>query len=191
MKEHIKEICEKDIFKTEYKWNWRKLFLYEACGFWGRILYGKQVPEKPDFQILHLGCGDNYIEEFINADYFYLRWLPWRKKDTYDWLLDFRRKMKCPDNYWDGVFSEHTIEHLHPADCLHLFKELFRTMKPGAWIRICVPGLQQAIRLAEAGKYSSLAEAIYHLTQNYGHVSVWDERFFKEICESIGFVNVY
>ncbi|MCD8178540.1 MAG: class I SAM-dependent methyltransferase [Tannerellaceae bacterium] len=84
------------------------------------------MPEKPDFQILHLGCGDNYIEEFINADYFYLRWLPWRKKDTYDWLLDFRRKMKCPDNYWDGVFSEHTIEHLHPVDCLHLFKELFR-----------------------------------------------------------------
>ncbi|MCD8178539.1 MAG: hypothetical protein LUE98_14405 [Tannerellaceae bacterium] len=64
-------------------------------------------------------------------------------------------------------------------------------MKPGAWMRICVPGLQEVLQLAETDKYSSLAEAIYQLTQNYGHVSVWDERFFKEICESIGFVNVY
>ena len=203
----MKNIEGRELFNRRYLWGWKRLFAYEACGFFGRMFYGKKAPVKKNeaAQILHLGCGFTYISEFVNADYFYLRWLPWRDKSKYDWLLDFRRKMKCGDNHWDGVFSEHTIEHLHPADSLSLFDELYRTMKPGAWMRICVPDLDETLRLYDEAKakrvgdeyyfldgniYANRAETIFNLAQNYGHVSVWDEPLFAELLGYSGFINI-
>lgn len=152
--------------------------------------------------MLHLGCGPNYFKEFINADYYFLRWLPWRDKSNYDWLLDFRRPMKCPSNHWDGIFTEHTIEHLHPSECVSLFKELYRTMKTNAVLRIVVPGLDQALdafsgtptadglAYKDKQKYTSRAQAVFHLTQNYFHLSVWDFDLFNEMLSSVGFKNI-
>jgi hypothetical protein len=98
-----------DILDRTYRWNWFEQLKFELSGKLGSIIYSKSVPLSKNLrQLLHLGCGGNYLKGFINADYFFLRWLPWRDKSQYDWLLDFRKPMKCPDNHWDGVFSEHT-----------------------------------------------------------------------------------
>lgn len=192
-----------DILDRSYRWDWLKLLKFELSGKLGSTFYSKNAPVlNSDRQLLHLGCGGNYLNGFVNADYFFLRWLPWRDKSQYDWLLDFRKKMKCPDNHWDGVFSEHTIEHLHPSECLFLFRELHRTMKPGAVLRICVPGLDETLSgmdfeqtaeskvFAEKYKLVSRAHAIYHLTQNYYHLSVWDIGLFKAMLSSVGFSQI-
>lgn len=186
---------------SEYIWNWKNLLGYELSSFIGRKLFSKKPPLKNEVKLLHLGCGKAYFKEFINADFFYLRWLPWRDSDKYDWLLDFRYQLPCENEYWDGIFTEHTIEHLTFEDCLKLFKELNRTMKKDSWLRICVPGLDEVLDAyssnpSENGKalklkyqYPSRAEAIHHLTQNYGHQSVWDELLFQEILETANFRN--
>ena len=158
------------------------------AGLFGRLFYNRKPPAKS--HLLHLGCGGTYLENFVNVDYYYLRWLPFvRQRWKYDWLQDFRRKLNCSDNYWEGVFSEHTLEHLHYSDCLKLFKELHRTMKTGAWMRICVPGLEEV--LSQPNHSITLAEQIYNLTQNYGHVSVWDTDLMFKILRDAGFTTMY
>jgi hypothetical protein len=150
----------------------------------GRIFYNRKPPEKS--KLLHLGCGFTYLNEFVNADFFFLRWLPFRKPThKYDWLLDFRYKFNCPDNHWEGVFTEHTIEHLYYSDCLNFFKELHRTMKSGSWLRICVPGLEECLALQQEGQ--TKAEIIYSLAQYSGHVSVWDRDIFFTVLKDAGF----
>ena len=157
---------------------------YEIAGVFGRILCNRKVPAKS--RMLHLGCGYNYLDDFVNADYYYLRWLPFVKQaGKYDWLQDFRRTLNCPDEYWEGVFSEHTIEHLHYSDCLKLFKELHRTMKTGAWMRICVPGLEET--LAQSCHDMTRAEQVHHLAQNYGHISVWNVDLMFKVLRDSGF----
>jgi len=72
---------------------------------------------------------------------------------------------------------------------LKLFKELHRTMKTGAWMRICVPGLEET--LSQPLQNSTQAEQIYHLTQNYGHLSVWDADLMFEVLRDAGFFTMH
>jgi predicted SAM-dependent methyltransferase len=175
------------IYDRRYVWRWTYLLKFELAGLIGRTFFSR--PPYPKSKLLHLGCGDNYLDEFVNADFYYLRWVPFRKQPgKYDWLADFRYKLNCPDNYWEGVFSEHTVEHLHYSDCLQLFKELYRTMKPNAWLRICVPGLEEVLNI---NSKQTMAIAIYNLTQNYGHVSVWDSVLMTEVLKEAGFTKIY
>ncbi|GHT31177.1 hypothetical protein AGMMS49574_12490 [Bacteroidia bacterium] len=163
------------------------MFKFELASLLGRLFFNSSPKKKSTF--LHLGCGGNYLEDFVNADFYYLRWVPFRKQPSkYDWLLDLRYKLNCPNNYWDGVFTEHTLEHLHYSDCLKLFKELYRTMKPGSYLRICVPGLEES--LAARKPEQTKAEVIYQLTQNFGHVSVWDEETFFIVLKDAGFSKI-
>ena len=178
----------KEFYSKYYTNKWWYLFKYECASCLGRTFYFRKPPAKS--RLLHLGCGNTYLENFVNADYYYLRWLPFiKQKGNYDWLLDFRRKFNCPDDYWEGVFTEHTLEHLHYSDCLKLFKELHRTMKTGAWMRICVPGLEET--LSQPLQNSTQAEQIYHLTQNYGHLSVWDADLMFEVLRDAGFFTMH
>jgi len=181
------ETIERNIYNREFVRSWFYLLKFEAAGLGGKIFCHKKPLKKS--RLLHLGCGPVYLDNFVNADYYFLRWVPFLKQvSKYDWLLDFRDKFKCEDNYWEGVFSEHTVEHLHYSDCLNMFKELYRTMKPGAWIRICVPGLEENLALYDSSM--SKAEVIYNLTQNFGHVSVWDAQLMTEVLRDSEFTTI-
>lgn len=45
------------------------------------------------------------------------------------------------DNTYDGVYSEHFIEHLSKEHGINFFKEMLRIMKPGATIRSIWPSM--------------------------------------------------
>ncbi|MDR3188977.1 MAG: hypothetical protein LBT94_07330 [Prevotellaceae bacterium] len=62
-------------------------------------------------------------------------------------------------------------------------------MKQGAWLRISVPGLDEA--LSNADPKQPKAIAIYNLTQNYGHVSVWDASLMAAVLRDAGFTTVH
>jgi predicted SAM-dependent methyltransferase len=181
------ETSKPTIYEQFHASTWWYSLKYEMAGLFGRIFYNRAPPAKS--RLLHLGCGGTYLDDFVNADYYYLRWLPFvKQKEKCDWLQDFRLKLNCPDNYWEGVFTEHTLEHLRYGDCLKLFKELHRTMKKGAWLRICVPGLDEV--LSQSRHNTTLAEQVYHLTQNHGHVSVWDSELMFKVLRDAGFTTM-
>lgn len=174
------------------------LIQFELISFVGKTFF-KNKPKRvgQGEQLLHLGCGTTFFDDWVNADFYRVKF--WKKPKP-DWLLDLRYPLNCPDNYFAGVFTEHTFEHLSPAGILRLLKELYRVMKPGAYIRICVPGLDQTLKpyltndQSEESKeirklYPNLATAIWGLTQTWVHFSVWNEEQFVDFLTEAGFKN--
>jgi predicted SAM-dependent methyltransferase len=188
------------IYNNIFQLNLQRLFTFEITSLYGRLFLQKKPPLKLDGKnLLNLGYGKkNKIEGWVNADFFPS--LKFWKKDNNkipDWMLDLRYPLNCNNNVWDGVFSEHTIEHLYPIEVLNLLKELNRTMKFGAWLRITVPDLEKYVSYyggkqvnEEFLKWTTGCEAIHSLTQNYGHKSVWDRELLGNFLEKAGFINI-
>lgn len=186
-----------DIYDNKYQATWKGLLLFELISLYGRkLLYSKPNLNKEGISLLNLGCGQSYFENWINADFFKgLRF--WKKNNRPDWMLDLRYPLQCDDNIWDGVFTEHTLEHLYPNQVMQLLKELYRTIKPGAWLRITVPDLKQYVRYyngevvnEEFSKFNTGCEAIRSLTQDYGHISLWDFELLDKFLKEVGFINI-
>lgn len=111
---------------------------------------------------LHLGCGTNFHEDWINLDGSWNAWLSQniilRKlimafnllpKHAYliDWpvkivIHDVRKRLPFQDCTMDAIYASHLWEHLYLEEALKLFKECHRTLKPAGVLRIVVPDLQ-------------------------------------------------
>lgn len=182
---------------TQYQISFINVFIFEVKSFLGRFFYNKKAPLRNTQNLLHLGAGTNKLKNWVNADFF-RGFVPFRKYDHLpDWMIDLRFPLKCDDNVWDGVFSEHTLEHLSPVQAFALLKELHRTMKSGAWLRISVPDLEKYVDYYVGRPCDELfqqwetgCEAICFLTQSSLHFSVWDAKLLGLFLEKAGFVNV-
>jgi predicted SAM-dependent methyltransferase len=185
------------ICSGKYKESLWSILSFEIRSFIGRNFQNKKPPIQNGKQLLNLGCGTTIINRFVNSD-FYNGLLSWNYgKNVNIWTQDFRYCLNCPNNYWDGVFTEHTLEHLYPIEVLNLLKEIHRTLKKGKWLRVSVPDLEEYVKFynyqknREFKKYWKLgAEAIWSLTQNWGHRSVWDYDLLKLFLEKSGFKNI-
>ena len=145
--------------------------------------------------LLNIGCGyEDKRPDFINAD----RLMYDGKLLFEDWTLDASKPWRCHDNHWEGIFTEHMIEHLSYQGALVCLREAMRTLRPGKWIRIVVPDLGRYVEfynngtadIAGSEKFAFGAEAISCLTQNWGHSSVWDETLLTAVLGEIGFINI-
>ena len=173
-------------------------FRFETISWLGRTFGGgKPKVKREDENLLHLGSGHNPLEGWVNADFFNYRLKFWAIEEHPDWMLDLRYPLKCDDNVWDGVFTEHTFEHIHPHHVFNMLRELHRTMKPGAWLRIVVPDVEKYVNYyqgtqngAEFAKWPNPTVALRTISQNFFHVSLWDGKLFTEFLEEAGFVNV-
>jgi predicted SAM-dependent methyltransferase len=192
-----KSVEEHSLYCTKYELSVKRAFFFGIISFLYRHFFNrKPKPSKTGKNYLNLGCGLLRYENFINAD-FYFRF-SWLKKPYFpDWLLDLRYPLKCYDNFWDGVFTQHAFEHLYPAEVKVLLKELFRTMKNGAYIRISVPDLEKYVDYYNGNlpdkkfkQWQTGAEAIRSLTQNYEHISCWDTELLSRLLKEIGFKNI-
>lgn len=166
--------------------------IFELKSMLGRLLFSKKPKIKVNNKYLHLGSGQNRYDGWVNADFFIFK--PTFIIKRPDWMLDLRYPLNCDDNTWDGVFTEHTLEHLYPNEADALLRELYRTMKPGAWIRISVPDLAKYVRYYlgdivddEFLEWSTGCEAIRSLTQDWGHHSVWDPKLLMRVLADAGF----
>ncbi|MBW2663163.1 MAG: hypothetical protein JRD93_14515 [Deltaproteobacteria bacterium] len=185
------------IYSTKYQLNVKGLLRFEFISLYGRLLMNKKPKFSNDNNLLHLGCGSNKFDGWVNAD-FYSGIKFWKKhKNRPDWMLDLRYPLNCDNNVWDGVFSEHTLEHLYPNQALSLLKELYRTMRKGAWLRISVPDLAKYVdyysgeQVNETFKrWPTGCEAVRSLTQNWIHLSVWDNKLLSRFLKEAGFTNI-
>ncbi len=79
---------------------------------------------------LHLGCGNNIKEGYINIDIANLKGVD---------IIQDLEKFPYPfeDNEISEVYTQHTLEHLN--DLVKVMEELHRICKNGAKIKIIVP----------------------------------------------------
>lgn len=184
------------MYSQKYQIKLKSVFQFEAKSIFGRFLLRPCPPlADQDIKLLNLGSGySDLFEGWVNADMFIFKF--WRCPEN-QWLVDLRYPLNCESNYWHGVFTEHAIEHLYPAHALNLFKEIYRTLKPECWLRVSVPDLEKYVNFYAKGehegfnkKWSTKAEGIWSLTQNFGHLSVWDFDLLAQTLRNVGFVDV-
>lgn len=166
--------------------------------FIGRMLLSRHPPLKNGY--CNLGCGSNYEEGYCNADFFPfngLRRLLRRPRKRLDWAVDLRYPLKCRDGYFKGVFFEHTFEHLDVWDGQKLLSELHRILRAGGTLRVTVPSLKKYIdyyigAASHPGfdHWKIRSEALWSLTQNWGHKAVYDADLLGKLLTDAGFVNV-
>ncbi len=169
---------------------------FECKSIIGRRLLRNPVAEYGRrARLLNLGCGLAYYPEFVNADFFRFRF---SKEDKLFWGVDLRYPLSCPDDFWEGVYTEHTLEHLTPTQTLALLKEVYRTMKPGAWARIIVPDLSLYVAYytrqpgvsVEFEKWNLRGAALRSLSQNFGHRALWDFELMSDCLRRAGFSRI-
>ena len=92
---------------------------------------------------------------------------------------------------WDGVFSEHVLEHVSYSQAIFVLGECLRTMKAGAWIRISAPDLRAYVDFYEGRASRPQFAPIPHpavgisfLTQMHLHRSAWDADLMTRVLTS-------
>jgi len=118
--------------------------------FFQKFIVWALLKKKPSLSHLHLGCGKQYLEGFINIDANIFG-----KKDMW---LDIRNGFPFRDNSVDSVYAHMLFEHLYPAELIFILKESYRLLKKGGGLRICVPNLAAAIEGYMAGELSWVSE---------------------------------
>ena len=82
---------------------------------------------------LHLGCGHDYMQGYINLDRSHDV-----KADVYFNLETCQRKeLPFDDNTFDTILAYHLLEHIH--NILPLMQELWRVAAPGCLFLVRVP----------------------------------------------------
>jgi predicted SAM-dependent methyltransferase len=168
----------------------RSHMIFETKSLLGRMLdMFRPSPRSKDF--LNLGCGPRFNPNFTNVDFY-----AFRTKTPYV-QHDLRFPLPFTDNTFCGVFSEHCIEHLHPWHAQKLFYEVFRVLRCNGVFRCVVPDLEKYVRFYNHqlvdpafSRFTNGCEAIWSLTQNWGHNSVWDFEMLTSKLKDAGFAAV-
>jgi predicted SAM-dependent methyltransferase len=172
--------------------------VFEAKSLVGRHLLQRKPPARGARErLLNAGCGMTLHEGWVNADFF-MGFRIWRAQRRPDWMLDLRYPWACDDDYWDGIFVEHTLEHLSYTEAGIALREMRRTLKPERWVRIVVPDLGKYVAYwqdpasvdGRFRQWATGAEAISAVTQGAGHRSVWDEQLLGATLIRLGFRGV-
>ena len=142
---------------------------------------------------LHLGCGEKYLEGYVNIDF------PPSEHSVLNPKVDMYhdiRTLQYPDNSVDEIQSHHLFEHFSRTDALKLLFRWRRWLKPNGMLVIETPdfGLSAAAyartfrrkRKMELGRHmfgSQEAKWAYHL-------DFWDRPKFKHVLAKAGFKNI-
>lgn len=148
---------------------------------------------------LHLGCGKNYFEGWINLDN-----NTDRNIKKLDIKHDLRKKLPFKDNTVDFIYNEHLIEHLTVDEGVKLLKGLYRILKPEGVLRIATPGLEYVISQYVNNNWKeqewvkkyhyewlqTKAEFINLSFREWGHKFLYDEEELIRRFKEAGFENL-
>lgn len=168
---------------------WKGRLRFEVTSLVGRAISPKR--RTPTAPLLQVGAGGHPFPQFENMDFYFSN-----SKGAKIVGHDLRYALPYDDNVFEGVFSEHTLEHLYPADGIRLIGEIHRVLKPGGVFRCIVPSLDKYISFYNGdvpnddfNQYGSGCEAIWGLTQNWFHQSVWNAEMLKGKMLEAGFAS--
>lgn len=171
-----------------------KQFFYSFERSLGNFFFKRYPPNLDGLRLLNLGCGPVTYDNWINADDYAFKRSIREKRFAPDWRLDITQSWKCEDNYWDGIFTQHVLEHVTYSKAIFVLQECFRTLKPDCWIRISVPSVKVYIDYYEGRikndyfeQFPNKALAISFLTQMHLHRSTWDGELMTQLLLDLGF----
>jgi predicted SAM-dependent methyltransferase len=151
---------------------------------------------------LHLGCGSELLEGWLNSDL--------SPSSNRILRLDATDPFPFPDETFDYVFSEHMIEHNSYSNGLAMLNECYRVLKDNGKIRISTPDLSFLIDLYNQDKsvlqreyiewatdtfinsapYYDDTFVINNFVRDWGHLFIYDERTLRLALEKSGFTAI-
>ena len=122
----------------------------------------------PPAALLNLGCGQRYHAAWTNVDV-----VP-RGSDVIG--CDLRGGIPFPSGHFDAVYHSHLLEHM-PKDAADPFlKECHRVLRPGGFIRVAVPDLEQIAKLyLEAVDKAAGGDAEWHHHHEWIMLELFDQ----------------
>lgn len=88
---------------------------------------------------LHLGCGTDLKEGFINIDINYPMGLNLNEFAYIEHNLALGLPESIEDDSVGLIYSSHFIEHLKTPEALNIMRDSFRVLKPGGIFRAALP----------------------------------------------------
>lgn len=136
---------------------------------------------------LHLGCGWNHLEGWVNID------LVGSKADL---VWDIRRDLPFPHGSMDAVFLEHVLEHMPYSQGISVLRNALQVLRPGGILRVGVPnaGMYADLYVADPqrlqdwrwGRPTPML-ALREVFQEHGHVTAWDGATLLLVLQEAGF----
>jgi hypothetical protein len=151
----------------------------------------------PPLPFLQLGCGANILPGWINTD------IESATKGVR--RLNFTHTFPFPDNSFEAVFCEHTIEHVTKEQAVQMCREVYRVLKPGGRYRIVTPSMENmadmvlAPQSPKATYYlkwyrswteipdATLADTVNAMFYSHGHRHIYTRDEMRDILDEIGF----
>lgn len=173
----------------EYQITLKSLIKFELKSFFGRMLSPKIRRNTHNF--INIGCGNQIHEGFENLDFYTLRF--WKSKHIGH---DLRYKLPYKDSSFEGAFCDNVLEHLYPLDAINFLTDVKRILKKDSIFRIIVPDLQKYVSYYQNkvpekfNFFGNGCNALWNLTHNWGHLSIWDYEMLNFQLSKIGFNNI-
>jgi len=184
-------VIDKNKFGSRfYNLTLNKYFKFEVISFLKRLFGSKKILTNKKY--IQLGCGLYDVKKnFINLDFY-------NDQNNNIVFSDFRYPLRFESNFFFGAFSEHTLEHLNSFNAIKFLSEVYRILIKDGVFRIVVPDLDLYIKFYNKQtsnilfkNFTNGCEAIWSLTQNYGHLSVWNFEMLEFQLKKIGFRKIY
>lgn len=138
---------------------------------------------------LHLGCGWNMLDGWINVD------LVGGKTDL---VWDLRRPLPFEDGSVDAVFLEHVFEHMTYSETLVVLGHVKKVLRAGGVLRVGVPDAgmyarryaydPDGLREMRWGRATPML-ALREVFQEHAHVSAYDAETLALVLEAGGFLG--
>lgn len=150
---------------------------------------------------LHLGCGKNILNGWLNADLF-----P-RSRQVFH--LDATIPFPFDSNSFDYIYSEHMLEHLTYSSGMLMLSESFRILKPNGALRIATPDmafLENIYRFPDDPIHKAYIEwsiktfvptatsnapifVLNNFVRDWGHCFIYDEQLLSDALIGVGFTK--
>ena len=151
---------------------------------------------------LHIGCGNNPINGWLNSDY--------SPSSAAIIQLDATHIFPFKNDTFDYIFSEHMIEHITYSNGLKMLNECHRVLKKNGKIRLSTPDLRFLIDLYQSNKselqiqymewavdqftksppYPDDTFIINNFFRDWGHQFIYDEKTLRSSMEKAGFKGI-
>ena len=173
---------------------------FETRSFLGRLFARRLRLDAVQRNYMNLGSADDRIPGYVAVDFF---------SPNAGYGADLRYPLLIDDAVFDGIFTEHTLEHLNYTEVARILAECRRILKPGGVIRIVVPDLsifvehyvsnneswfrdwEREVLQPRGRSMTSRMEALSFVTQEYGHRSAWDFETMEKFLTRAGFTEIY
>lgn len=141
---------------------------------------------------LHLGCGEKYLEGYINIDFPQSEHTVMTPKaDIYKDIRD----LEYSENSIDEIRSHHLFEHFSRAEAIDLLLKWRKWLKPDGVLRIETPDFSRSVKFFIVGNFSEKMQLARHILGSQEakwayHLDYWDKQKFKFFLKKLGFYQL-